>query len=464
MPTKRLNKDDTIIDINPNSVEDITELDLDIQDQADLMFAEVGIDERDEQFLVRIYKIVEKTGKRATCFTVVPSEMPGITDRLQKEFGGGLYDFWFYKNNQLIKRKGQPILEPRKDPSLDIRNDMSAVMQTIVDSNKQQFEQLKELMVMQMQTKQQIAPVAAPQGPNMLEMFQGMATMMGTIKGFMPAPAPASGGSQFDTFLKAAEFVKGMDNGGGGEKNGWDSVTEMVKQFAPPLMEMTGKISEANAAQQAAQAHQIPSNQVPAPLPHQLAPDGAERHDPNTHPVNRVQNSSLGPGRTDSFNKPQETQDVNMVQKAMFTKSLDAACMKAAEGADPGLYADLLLDNWNILPEEIAEQLLNSEDPVTDLAAVHAPVNNQRAWFTQVLDQVKGVIADEAEADAKESMSESEDLPYTKLADINGPINNQRDLTDTEYTVNNTTESTEPVTDEIPTDPPADPTHTPIDT
>lgn len=460
---KRLPKDDTIIDINPDSVENITELDLDIQDQADLMFAEVGIDERDEQFLIRIYKVVEKTGKRATCFTVVPSEMPGITDRLQKEYGGGLYDFWFYKNNQLIKRKGQAILEPRKDAVIDIKNDMAAVMQTIVDSNKQQFEQLKELMLMQMQQKQQIGPVTAPQGPNMLEMFQGMGSMMATLKGLMPQSA--QGGSEFETMLKTLEVVKGMDIGGNGaEKNGWDGLTEIVKHAMPSLMDMTGKISEANALNAATQAQQPVPQPVPQPLPHQLAPDGAERHDPNTHPVNRVQNSSLGPGRTDSFNKPQETQDVNMVQKAMFTKSLDAACMKAAEGADPGLYADLLLDNWNILPEEIAEQLLNSEDPVTDLAAVHAPVNNQRAWFTQVLDQVKEVIADEAEADAKESMSESEDLPYTKLADINGPINNQRDLTDTEYTVNNTTESTEPVTDEIPTDPPADPTHTPIDT
>lgn len=447
MPTKRLPKDDTIIDINPDSVENITELDMDIQDQADLMFAEVGIDERDEQFLIRIYKVVEKTGKRATCFTVVPSEMPGITERLQKEFGGGLYDFWFYRNNQLIKRKGQPILEPRKDPALDIKNDMAAVMQTIVDSNKQQFEQLKELMVMQMQNKQQIAPVAASQGFNIQELLQGMAGMMAAMKGLMPSTPVAQGGSEFETMLKTLEVVKGMDIGGAGaEKNGWDGLTEIVKHAMPSLMDMTGKISEANALNAATQAQQAP---VPQPLPHQIAPDGAERHDPNTHPVNRVH-------PVQPVQPPPEAQDVNMVQKAMFVKSLDAACMKAAEGSDPALYADLLLDNWNILPEEITNQLLNNPDPISDLAAIHSPVNNQREWFTQVLGHVKEVIADEAVADAKEA---EENSPPPKERQPEDPEN----LTYQGETDDNGEESTEPVTDAISTEP-TDPAHPPIDT
>lgn len=65
---------------------------------------------------------------------------------------------------------------------------------------------------------------------------------------------------------------------------------------------------------------------------------------------------------------------------------LGMLCQKAAEGSDPALYADLILDS---LPFETIEQLAALQpDPFTALVAIHPPMAAHQEWFQQLITLV----------------------------------------------------------------------------
>lgn len=65
---------------------------------------------------------------------------------------------------------------------------------------------------------------------------------------------------------------------------------------------------------------------------------------------------------------------------------LGMLCQKAAEGSDPSLYADLILDS---LPFETIEELSRLQpDPLSALTAIHPPMAEHREWFAQLVNLV----------------------------------------------------------------------------
>lgn len=78
----------------------------------------------------------------------------------------------------------------------------------------------------------------------------------------------------------------------------------------------------------------------------------------------------------------------------MLTQYLALLCNKAAEEADPSLYADLVLDNLD--PEILDGLLQRKPTPVDGLIADYPPVAEHRAWFEQLVQIIQEALAHEA--------------------------------------------------------------------
>lgn len=76
---------------------------------------------------------------------------------------------------------------------------------------------------------------------------------------------------------------------------------------------------------------------------------------------------------------------------------LGMLCQKAAEGSDPSLYADLILDS---LPFETIEELSKLQpDPLSALTAIHPPMAAHREWFTELINLVLQTALGDAPVD-----------------------------------------------------------------
>lgn len=74
----------------------------------------------------------------------------------------------------------------------------------------------------------------------------------------------------------------------------------------------------------------------------------------------------------------------------LIKQYLRVLCERAAEGSDPTLYADLVLDN---VPEDTVRQLLAREpDPVSALVADWPPFAAHRDWLGRMVGAVVGVL------------------------------------------------------------------------
>lgn len=70
-------------------------------------------------------------------------------------------------------------------------------------------------------------------------------------------------------------------------------------------------------------------------------------------------------------------------------------CQKAAAGADPTLYAEIVLDN---VPDETLDMLLTRQPtPLDALIAEYPPAAQHREWFAQLIDTLMQAMTDEEE-------------------------------------------------------------------
>lgn len=300
--------------------EDISELDTDLDGQIDAITQEFGGDPRDEVYKMTVHQVLKDKGKYAWLFSCVPTELP-ILDRLRDEYGGGEFEVRVFKNGRLNRRFFQTIIPPKKPVVLPTPPDNTMVIM-------QGFEKLGELIA-----KQQTAPVPT-QNFNPMTMMGSMMGMMVQMKEFVSPTMNALPAPGYDMLVKGIELAKDL-NTDKGESSTTDIFMKLIDVFGKPIAEMAGKMDE----------------QSVTPQPRSLTP-----------PV--------------SVSSPQFSQGNETMN--FLSLQLRFLIAQAKRGADPALYADLIIDQ---VPEDKLRAFILASDALDKLTALNSEVSQFLPWF-----------------------------------------------------------------------------------
>lgn len=312
---------------------------------------------------------VKPAHKRGYVGTIPAADMS--LESLKQKFGPGTYRCRAQGPKGFVAGGGTATVA-------DFVEDKSAVQQMAGKSMLHEFLEIQEISeerrnARMLQYAQILAPVVAGFFAN-----RGQTDVAALVTALKPAPAPslsefattlaslkslgAEKSSDLDVFMKALEFSKDLNRGD--RETGW---MDIVKEIAAPLI---GKVGGGAIG--------------PAfPLPPRSLPPAV--NEPSVY--------------TDQA-QPAQGQNVNAIQWMQFFRtSLDQLIHQAARNRDPGLYAEVLVDN---LPEESNKQkllqFLGREDWWTAMSKFHGGVLPYQGWFTQLREQVILILTEKEES------------------------------------------------------------------
>lgn len=303
-------------------------------------------------FDIRVYQL--EKGDEQYLFSVDPSELSGIMDRLRDTIGTGRYRTRVYKI--VGKRKGvfrafdySIKAAPKPYQAPERQSEMSTVLAAIAAQNEKTMGLLERLAERQQQPFQ-----AAPQPINPFSLMTEMATAMGAM---MTALRPSEGTSTTDLIIKGVELRDKLANsggGGGGDDDGEISLTGLVK-----------------AALQSPVVQQIVENVVtqakqPQPAPVQV----------NSNPAQTQikQPSIIGAD-------PQT--------EAYIKRELAYLNGRAAQGKDAGFYADFVFDNW---PRELITYFIAQPNGLQLINNFMPETLPNAAWFNKLIEELRKLV------------------------------------------------------------------------
>lgn len=347
-----------------------------------LMGELVGVDDA----TVTVYRAT-RNQPQAYMFKCSPASFS--LDDLRDKFGGGEFRVYItrggepWRNRRVIveqKAGGMPSEIEAKPSAVDA---LAAVM-------REGFARQAEIM----------ATLARP-APSSSSMFSGMdlpaviTAAAAAITALRPPPAPApapvadSGRSvdrAMDMLMKGIELAQTMGGGGGGGDD--PSLMALLRDFVKSPMLAQAVSSTLRPAVAA------PSFQPARPVaPMQSQPAVAA-------PVVPV--------------AQEETAMVN----PLIAHYLGALVGFAAEGSDPTLYADLILDR---LPDETLRGLLDAKpDPVTVLAGINPKVLQHRDWFVELVETIRAALGSDSAQNGASPAEASPDAPNSIAPELPG--------------------------------------------
>lgn len=309
------------------------------------LFAGLG-DNSEEKVL--LYRIATGSQKQGLLCRLDPG---ASVEDIPPRFGGGDYVIKRLRGGMIMKSarlfvEGDPKIEqPVKPEATPVapQLDMQALLQVMMESNKQLLSGLASVMV-------KPEPIPLPSRTQMLEEM----AMMREI--FTPANANSqtqqSGGMEL--FIKGIELASTLAPRTG-ETSGMDVLLESIKSFAPAIGEV---VKQSTAART-----------VPTQKPKQQA-IGAPATTPQ--PVAEI------------AVKPVENEDV-----MLFKYYVNMLVGFAKQGKDPALYADLIADN---LSDEKIMSMLNNPNILNEMAAINSGVIDHRGWFEAVILELRVIM------------------------------------------------------------------------
>ncbi len=346
---KALGHDDVIEDatVLDGEAEDISAMQDDIDREMQDIFKDVGGDPEDVEFDIRVKKVEKNTGKAAHCFSATPQELP-LTERIKDEYGPGVYQIWVYKNGRRFRKRELRIANTIEKPASKIlaenKQDIASLISTMMEQQRQSLQQMQDMLTRQVQ------PV---QAGNQMEQMTIMLGVMNQMKEFL---TPQSQGNQMDGLIKGIQLAKDLA-GKDGDTNINDVILSVVKDFAPPLLEITKKTREAQ------QAKMPPPNQ-PQPNPQQV---------------------------TDQTGAPQMSPEQQKITEE-FRGHVSMLVNMARADADPGLWAEVVHSRMS--PQDLQE-LIPRSDVMDVLAAYDPGVKEFLPWFTELREHLKSMMQED---------------------------------------------------------------------
>lgn len=304
---------------------------------------------------VTVYRL-SRNAPQAYMFACSPEAFS--LDELRDKYNGGTFRIYITRN-AVAWRNFTVAVEPRQAPPSEgapPAGDLAAAMR---DGFAMQAAALREAL-----RPASAAPTHPLAGIDLPALITALTGAIAALRAPAPAPviqAPAASSEQAITMLlKGIELAREFQ--ASGEEPG---MLSLARDFLrSPILQA------AVSATQAPAAVPRPPVALPPSAPRTVAPPvtpaaPAAPAAPITHPA-PAPGVLLGAA------------DMN-VYAALLAE-------KAASGADPTLYADLILDN---VPESILEALLNrAPDPVSALLADYPVLAPHRAWIEQLVGAI----------------------------------------------------------------------------
>lgn len=264
-------------------------------------------------------------------------------EQLRDEYGGGDFRLYITKEGKLYKNVGVSIEPPRRAPEAPTpKNNPGDMLEMFREMQKQNMEQM-QLMMLRMAEAMR-ANVPAPVDP--IAMQNQLLSQLASMKSlFSRDETPRE--NPLDGILKGIELAKSLAPAPVGEANSTDVLLEAIRTLGGPI---------------AAGLARMQGNEAPAPL--ESEPGVIEPPTP-TH--------------------KKAAPDMNMVLKMQ----LGMLVKKAHAGADPALYADLILDN---VPENQVRAFLLKPSALDELVKINAKVADVRPWFEQLAVEIRAAL------------------------------------------------------------------------
>lgn len=314
-------------------------------DEQDEVPADSDIDsllaEEDAPHEVRItvYRITGPQRRKAYLFSCDAVEFS--RDKLRDDHGGG--DFFVYakRGRDLLFSKPILIEPPRVAPSAP-----PVQAPALADVVAQALAGLKEVMT---------AAIAQPKPVETEEDFLRKMTLYKSLFASSAQQAPTQPGDSFSIFRQGIEFAKELTSEGK-EKTNLDVINNAIEKLGPPLVAIATRQARREPVAQPRAA--APINNAPATLP-----AGAQAVETPMDEALRT----YGPW----------------------------IVAQAEAGADPGIYADLILDQV----DPMSLRAFLSQEPWSKLVAIVPRAADHRAWFDDLLSQVTSGLNEDVSGD-----------------------------------------------------------------
>ena len=343
-------------------------------------------DEADERDLVElgggapsgnkwVVKCIAPIAQQGHCCEVAAGELS--LARIAEEYGAGKYEFRLldprgvYVTQRTItlrasnKASNQPApisapVSPLNDP----------IVQLLLAQSKEQVAMLTNVLQTAFQRPQPAVADPLDMLVKMKEFFQ-----------------PSKGPTEMETFLRGLEFGKDLQ-GGGGETNWLDLISQGVKHVGPLLAASSRDTGQAVASQTPIRT--LPSRAVESTR--QQAPASAS----NNSSDNRNVNVETRP----------ESEGAPMLKLLNWMRiQVNGLVYQASRGKSPELYAEVFLDNLpDYVPIDEMLKRLQDDNAVTQLAQLNKDVLTFKPWFEEFRAAVLKMMQ---QPDDQESSQES---------------------------------------------------------
>ena len=296
--------------------------------------------------IVNVYRQGE--GKNMSfLFRTNPGEMTGgeIMEKCRDRFGTGDYRVHIRKGPRLVANRPFSVEAEKEDEKPDAKNgglDTMAFITMLQESNKQTMAMFTEAMKAfagSQNNAPSFDPIAAQTA-----MIQSVATLKGLAE---PKDDSKNAVAMLIQGLTLARELGPKD----GETNSSDILLEGIKQFGPALTNAANTMQAKGAPGNAA---------LPPPGDPQAVADAARERE-------------MG------------------LRQAMLRQQLGFLVKNAADGKNPELYAELLLDQ---LGEKVVLDFVGQPDALEKLVAVNADVATYSQWFEALRNSILELTAD----------------------------------------------------------------------
>lgn len=339
------------------------------------------------EVVVKVYRVVRN---KPLAYVYECSPETFSMDSLRDDYGGGEFRVYIHRGGELIKNVRVMVEPPRK-----IGNAMPSELESALAALRDRQDKSDKVLEA-IAARLAAPPPAAPGLGSMLAQMDlpGVIGAFGSLLKLMtppppppmPAPAPAADPmAGIEMFMKAFELARELQGDGGGEKSLMGVVSDLIKS---PLL--------AQAVQAGAQ-----QMQPQLPGPQHRPPQQPMMRGPMV-PGGRVVQTPMGPVHQPapahapaaevSHAKLPEGQEMATVDTSAATimGQMEFLCAQAADGADPELYAGLILDQ---LDDDTLIRILNMPpDPLTALIDMYPAAEPHREWFAQIIEYVAGAF------------------------------------------------------------------------
>lgn len=286
--------------------------------------------ENDEEVMFWVYRINAARGNSVFLYRCLPAEF--VPEHLGSKFKGGTFRVWVKRGSTLLKTftiKAEAIETVEEHQTVAAKPAMANELAAAITALQNTVAQLAQSQ----------RPAETEEAMlNRIRMYRDI------FGGAQPA-AQANPAASFELFQKGIEFAKNVMQEGA-EKSTNDVLVEAVRTLGPAFAEIVARGARAQPAAQ-----------------------------PVSAAITQTNNNA---------------DNLNVIEKLLKPK-INWLCDMAAGGADPGLYADLIMDQ---VPETQLRDFVTSGDPFKKLVAIHPRAAEYGAWFGDLLSHINAVMTD----------------------------------------------------------------------